>query len=276
MSDNVTLPAISSVIKTQEATDSSHAQCVYDARTDVARGKFAGIQIVRKFGYHSGLGTSVVIGTPSSWQDLWAYEGLRTSPTSTFTPYAASSSASDTSACSFEYLDSNGDFQTVQVTLTGQTPVSLGVTAQELFRGWNSGATDFVGQVTCATTNSFSSGVPDNQDEVLVAIPVNDNQSQVMAYRVPMGKVAVFETLTVNLTRSNGSAGSAICAFQTRVSGKVWRTKMPFEPSTGGQLQLSLEGETLAAGGDFRIRIRDVSDTNTSMTATLIFVLVDA
>jgi len=242
---------------------------------DQALGRLGGRQTVRKFGYHNNLGTAVQLGNSATWQHLWAYQGIRTSPTSSFTPYVASSSASDTSVVTIEYLDANGVSQLATPTLTGQTPVSLGVTATEAFRGWNSGATAFVGQITCTTANNFTAGVPDNQNEVLIAIPINDGQSQVLAYRVPANEKAILEVLSVTLTRSSGAAGSAICALQIRESGGVWRTIMPFQPNTGGQIVLSLEGVVLDAGTDIRLQIRDVSGASSAMSGTLIMTLVD-
>lgn len=96
-----------------------------DPTVDEVLGRLGGVSKRRKFGYATGLGTAIQLGTPSTWVDLWAYGGLRTAPTSSFTPYTASSSASDTTNVTHQYLDANGNRQEVEVTLTGQTRYPL-------------------------------------------------------------------------------------------------------------------------------------------------------
>lgn len=81
------------------------------------------------------------------------------------------------------------------------------MTATDVLSAWNSGATDFVGQVTCATANNFTAGVPNTQAQVLTAIPINDGRTQVLAERVPTGKRFLFDTLDVRVTRVSGPKG---------------------------------------------------------------------
>lgn len=238
-----------------------------------------GVQGSDKFGYTSGLGTSVQYGTPSSWVDLWAYGGLRTSPTTTFTPYMASTSSADQGIdITWTYLDAAGDEQSVTVATDasdGRTPVSLGVTAQELYRGSNTDSTDLVGDVSVATTNAFTSGVPSNQDEVLAAMPANDGQTQVLARRIPAGKQAVINKININLAIASGAAGSASVVFQIRVTGGVWITRRSYEVTNSAPAKDSPNGMVLPALSDFRVRIRDVSDNNTTISGSVDFDLVD-
>lgn len=246
-----------------------------DPGVDEVLGRLGGVSYRRKFGYATGLGTAIQLGTPSSWVDIWAYGGLRTPPTTSFTPYTASASGSDTGNVTWQYLDGNGDRQTVEVTLTGQTPVSLGVTATDVLSGWNSGTADFVGQVTCTTANNFTSGVPDNQAEVLAAIPVNDNRTQVLAERVPTGKQFLFDELDLGLTRASGAAGSATLAFAIKEPGGVFQNRRPIEIQDGSA-RINLKGIKAPAGSIIQLRARDVSDPSTSITATLRYREVDA
>ena len=228
---------------------------------DVALGNIPGVISGSKYGYSRGLTTVIDIATPSTWTDLWAYSGQRTSPTTTFTPYVASSSGSDTAkTVVFTYLDTAGEEMTVPVTLNGQTPVSLGITAQELFTGENTGASDLLGNVAVATTNNFTSGVPDNQNEVLVQMPVNDGRSQVLARRVPSNKQCVFGDCSLTLVRNNGSAASAELSLDVRKSGGVWQSRRPIGISTSEGFCENLSDIVLGPLSDFRVRIRDISD----------------
>jgi hypothetical protein len=247
-----------------------------DPKVDLELGKLGGAQAKAKFGYASGLGIGVTIGTPSSWVDLWSYGGLRTAPSASFTPYVASSSASDTNNVRFEYLDANGVEQEVEVTLTGQTGVSLGVTATDITRGWNPSATDYVGDIACTTANNFTAGVPTNLNEVLVDIPANDGQTQTLAYRIPTGKQAILEHININVIRASGAAGSIIAVLQVKESGGVWRTRLPLECSTSTPVNEEIHGLNIPAGACIRVRIRDVSDALTNVSGVLSYILVDA
>lgn len=250
-----------------------------DSAIDLALGRFGGMEEASKFGYSTGLGTSIQLGTPSTWVDVWAYGGQRTSPTTTFTPYMASTSAADTDIdITWTYIDSSGDEQTVTVATDatdGQTPVSLGVTAQEVYRGIVDDATDIAGTVSCTTANNFTSGDPDNQGEVLAVIAPNDNQTQVLARRIPAGMVGIVRHLRVEVSRANGSAGSASISLDTRETGKVWRSRRVFAPTTSVPSDTEIKGLVLPALTDIRVRVRDVSDSGTTITGAMDLFVVE-
>lgn len=255
----------------QHIEDNTHAALVrtVDHWVDDVLGRIARTSLRRKFGYSTGLGISIDLGTPSTWVDIWAHGGLRTPPTSEFTPYAASDDAGDTTNAVFEILDETGHRELVEITLDGLTPVSLGVTATDVLRAYNSGATDFVGTIYCTTANNFSLGVPDNQDEVLVTIGINEGQSQVLAERVPHGRVFLFKSLDLRLVRASGAAGSAILALSIKEPGGVFRDKLPCQISTAGQPPFNMEGMSAPAGSIIQLRARDVSDNISAISATL-------
>ena len=247
---------------------------IYDPRVDLALGDLGGVSSRDKFGYIKGLGSSIQLGSPSTWVDLWQYGGMRNTPTGSFTPFMASSSASDTVEITVPYLDANGLEQEVSVNLTGQTPVSLVVTATEVVRAFNSDSTNLAGTVTITTANNFTSGVADNQSEVLVSIDPVDQQSQVLAFRVPAGKKALIFETDVFLSRDSGAAGSADIVLQKRESGGVWRTVRNFRLNTAAAI-INLESIVLPPLTDFRARIRDVSDNSSSISGTLNYLLIE-
>lgn len=252
---------------------------VYNEDVELALGRLGGVTSRRKFGYASGLGVGIVIGTPSTWVDLWVYGGLRTVPPSSFTPYVASTASGDTDIeISYQYLDANGVEQqgTVNTNASnGQTPVSTGVTATELYRAWNSDSTAVTGNVSFARTNSFTSGAPTNQNEALCRIGPNDQQTQLMAFRVPSNKYCILKELECYLARESGAAGSAICAFEIRESGGVFRNIFPFTVGNSSPIEHSFGPTLLQPSTDVRMRIRDVSDNDTYITATLDYLFVD-
>ena len=245
----------------------------YPSEIDLAEGRLGGVTQRDKFGYAEGLGTEIQLGTPSTWVDIWTQGGLRTSPTSSFTPYVASDDDSDDQVVTLTYLDASGLEQTVDVTLNGQTPVSAAVTATEVFRVYNSDSTPTAGDVYVATANDFTNGVPDNQSEVLCAFSANDQQSQVLAFRVPSDMDGIITNIELSLGRANGSAGAADLTLDIRESGGVWRAIRKYQMVTAGGVSkdelIKLEPST-----DVRVRVRDVSDANSAISGRINYLLV--
>lgn len=240
---------------------------------DLGTGKLGGVTQRDKFGYSEGLGTAIQLGTPSTWVDIWTYGGQRTSPTSSFTGYIASSDNSDTSDVSVLYQDANGEEQTQIVTLNGQTPVSLG-TMTECYRAFTDDSTATAGTVYVTSANNFTSGVPDNQNEVLCAYSANDQQTQVLAFRVPSNKRAIINLIDIALSRSSGSGGAADVTLDIREDGKVWRSIRKYQVTTESSYQRK-EVIALDALTDVRVRVRDVSDTNSAISGFIGYLLVD-
>lgn len=257
----------------------AHVERSSDSVLDIQRGLIGGMAIGDKFGYSSGLGVTISEGTPASWVDLWAYGGQRTSPSGTFTPFFASDDSADTDIdIEWTYLDTAGVEQTVTVATDasdGQTPVSLGVTATESYRGENAAATALVGNVALASANSFTAGAPDNQNEVLAYIPIGYGQTQQLTGRVPAGKARLLQKLSLPMARASGAAGSALIDFQTRLPGRTFVTKRPLSISNVGQEPEDMRAITLTALQDYRVRIKDVSDNATTINGTLLFFDVD-
>jgi len=248
-----------------------------DPKIDKELGRLGGVQSRSKFGYTPTVGASVVIGTPATWVHCWAYGGQRTAPTASFTPYLASSSTADTAVTySVEYLDANGVAQTATgITLTGRTGKSVGVTATDVSRIWNDGSTNQVGQVTCTIADNFTDGVPTNQNEVVAAAPAADQQSTVMAFRVPASTKCILDEVHASCVRDTGADTSVVAMLQTREPGGVWRTREPLMMATASPVSQPLSGITLTAGTDVRMEIRDVSDNGTNVACTLNYTLVE-
>lgn len=244
-----------------------------DSGLDLAFGNFAGMSEDSKFGYIENISTSIVRGNSSTWVDLWYQGGQRTSPETSFTPFMASSNASDTDVdVTWTYQDTDGVEQTVTVTTdssNGRTPVSLGVTATELYRGTSD--QDHDGDIAVAIVNDFSNGSPNNQDEILAVVAPNDHQTQLAMGRVPANTRRRITNLYVPMLRNSGSAGSIQAVFQTRESGGIWKTRRPIFATSESPYNEKVSGIVLPPLTDFRIRIRDVSDSSTYVSATISF-----
>ncbi len=234
-----------------------------DPKVDLAIGRISGMEELAKHGFNGD------IDTASTPEHVWTYGGVRTSPTSSFTPFIASDSASDTDVTmTVNYLDANGERQSLDIALNGQTPVSLGVTATECTRTYIADVSNnaLAGDVAVTTANNFTSGAPDNQNEVLAYVTASYEQTQIAADRVPTGYKYHIKHLLTDIVRASGAAGSAEVHLQTRVSGGHWRSRRVFQIQTGGSISTPISGLTLDAGTDIRGVVVSVSDNNTAVS----------
>jgi len=251
----------------------SSNQLTLDPRIDVelALGNVEGLSEGHKFGYAVNLPDTVVIGNTATWEDVWSYGGQRTAPTASFTPFQASDDNADTHDITWTYLDAAGLEQTVTVALTGTTPVTLGVTALDVYRGFVDDTTAPAGDVHCTTVSNHTAGVPDDAAEVLALILPIDGQTQQLCGKVPSTVRRVVNHITINLLRDSGAATSSIMVFQTRANGGVWRTRKPINVTAGSAYSEHVQGIILEPLMDYRVRVRDISDSNTSISATMSF-----
>lgn len=230
---------------------------------DLAMGRINGLSEGGRFGYNPD------IDTTTDPEHIWTYGGLRTSPTSSFTLYAASDSASDTDVdITAVYLDASGNLQTVTFNLNGQTPIDTGVTATECTRAYvDPGSNNaLVGNVSLTRANSFSSGVPSNQNEVLAHILAADGESHVLADRVPTGYSYRIKRLSFL------ADGAAVAKLQARESGAPqWLTKVVIPVSTYDR---AVAGLVFAAGTDIRMVVESVSADDTMVSGAWLYDLV--
>jgi hypothetical protein len=251
------------------------------SEVDAALGKLGGVDVRDKFGHVYGIGTSIQIDSETSWVDLWADGGLRTSPTAPFTPHMASDdTGDDLIEVTATYQDTGGTEREVTVsTDTGDatSPISLGVTATELYRAYISGSVQPDGNISIATTDTgWDSGVPSTQSKKLMKIPYPDNQSLALAFRIPKDKQGVLTHINLYLSRISGGAGAADLVLQTRLQGKLWRTLRYYELTTAVSVHEEFRGASLPAFTDVRVRIRDVSDASSVIAGNVQYMLIDA
>ena len=242
--------------------------------SDVAFGQFQGFSQDNKSGFSPSLGTTIKIGDTTTWVNVWNSGGLRTTPTSTFTPFMASTASADTDVpIEWVYQDTNGNQLTVTVNTNasnGTTPVSLGVTATEVYDGHAHGNID--GTVSVATANNFSSGTPASQAQKLASINPDDNEVQMAAGRVPLGYRRNVTHITMAMLRENGGTGSVIGVFQKRRPGSyVWETERYLLATDSKNYDQAESGIVLEALTDYRIIVRDVSGTATYVRAIIYY-----
>jgi hypothetical protein len=190
-----------------------------DFLVEVEKGNIQGHSIIHKFGRNSDQDSADL---PA---DIWdggggggAYTGF---PTQAETVTVVSSSASDTGTLFISGLDTDWNIVSETITLNGTTNVISSNTYRRINRAYNTGSSDFVGNVTCNHTTTTAN--------VFFVIPTalpDPNQTQIAAYTIPAGYTAYLVHIRASLygTEANRCKGG----FFVRNFGEVFRMNVPF------------------------------------------------
>lgn len=242
---------------------------------EIALGAIKGYVDELKFGRNS------LTNTNSTPEDVWEGGGNYTGQPEGFTPElvtAVSDDATDTAAGTgartirIHGLRSNTseEVETEDMTLNGTTLVNSVNTWYRVNRvevltagsgGENAGVITIAAQVT--TANIFA------------AVPVDKNQSQILAFTVPFNRTCVIRRVRIAITRASGADGSANITIRARESGGVYRAIRNFELQTGAPVEFTaLGGIVLPALTDVKVRIESVSDNSTITEGALEYLLL--
>ena len=164
------------------------------------------------------------VDTATDPEDCWSQGGTYTFLSVATTLYASSSSASDTVSINVQGLDANWDLQTASVTLTGQTQKVIPGTWLRVFRAYNEGAADLIGDVYIAGNAgaAITDGVPDVASLIKAKIDIGDGQTMMAIYTVPNGYTAYMTRWYTTLAISRASY--AVVQMKKRLFGGVFRT----------------------------------------------------
>jgi hypothetical protein len=187
--------------------------------------------------------------------------------TSASTLYIASTSASDTSIdITVQYSDSSNLEQSTTVTLNGQTPVSLGVSGLDCNRMFVSSADDtLAGNVYLTNANDFSSGVPNDDADILAYIIAGAQQTEQTTFRVPSDKTMIITRVYATISRANGSSGSANISLKIKPDGGSWLVKRKYYTTTEKDINLNDLSIVYQPGTFVEWTISNVSDNNTNV-----------
>lgn len=241
---------------------------------DLALGRIGGQTEDTKFG--AVLGTDAIDNAVDVWwlatDSLASRLDTKTFPSTPQSLFISSSNGGDTGQATVYYLDNNGIRQTVTPTLTGQTPVNLGVTGLDCNRAVYPSN---VGDIYINTEDNHTGGIPNDLTTVLAYIPAAYGQTQQAIDTVPSDKIQRIKRLIVFCSRASGAAGSANIALQVN-DGNGWITKRYYPITTAASLVESVAGIILQPSYKIRARVLDVSDTDTNITVEWAYDEVDA
>lgn len=181
---------------------------------------------------------------------VWNTGGIETLKTANDIDNIVSSDAGDNQEVVIEgHTISSGDltFVTQKATLNGTTNVALTTPLARVHRVYNNDSTDFAGTITV-----IDSGTSTN-----LTIPVGQNQSKKCASAISQNDFYIVTYL------SGGVVGSVSAnvnfAFQTKQTGKVWRTQYEFNTNTYTNVELN---PCIIVPKNHDFRMVATSDTN--------------
>lgn len=190
---------------------------------EVSKGNISGTTFWHKFGLAPDFDTS------DNTVDIWegADDGGTNLMTYTFSTTAdidslSSSDNADTQLIVVQGLDSNWDYVTQTITLTGQTRKALTTSLIRVFRMYNMGATDFAGTIHCFVNVALTGGVPDTLTNIRAIVKNGNNQTLMTLYSVPNGKTA-YMTSFFAATQGAKKATNITVNLWHRPFGSVFR-----------------------------------------------------
>ena len=220
---------------------------------------------INKFGYNPDIDTNT---TP---EDVWSGGGIYT-----FTAdggadyYISSSNDGDTQTVSIRLLteDASGNWnqEDMSVTLQGQTKTAItppsGDKPVRFYRGFNTGSTNFTGNVYIYENDTLTDGVPDTATKVRGVINAGENQTEMAIYTIPSGYKGYLWKGAISITSTIRSASMQIVRY-ARLHGGVFRVQGRISLDTSGSnwYQREYEGglPPIPAKTDIKITVVTVS-----------------
>lgn len=239
---------------------------------NIAFGEVPGIAVVHKFGVNPVVSTTE--------EDVWFYGGDLIWPSSAVTLYQASNDDTATQTICWHGLDANFEEVSVEVALTGQTPVIVGSASnwRAIHRGYqvSSGAVPSQDVYISQDNGDFTLGVPQTATNVagMIDFTSGANQTEQALYMVPAGKQALVTHVDAVMGDTTGTSRTATVYLQTSelasgasVSSPSWaplRTRTQFSIRSDGESSVdrSLITAPIFCGPLTRIQLRASATAN--------------
>lgn len=177
-----------------------------------------------KFGVHTSVGTG--------WETMMELQDSETAETfvsgNTITSVISSSTSDDTSdkiKYEFHTVDANGDLTfgvSSDVTLNGQTKVTLPTACCRVSRAYNSGTGALVGNVAFYEGGTATAGKVDNDATVHMLITAGEQQSQKAQTSVSSTDYWIIQTISVSVLSKTSAYAEARLEIKP-FSQSYWR-----------------------------------------------------
>lgn len=207
-------------------------------------------------------------------EDVWSQGGIYTYSTSADIDTISSSAVGDTQDILIigQTLDNAEVAQTV--TLNGQNKVVLPIPLFRVYRAFNMGTTDLVGNVYIYVDTPIAGGVPILLTEIRAKIAttahnISSNQTEMALYTVPKGFRGFFIGGYVSM--NNLQAGNfATFVWRLRLKNEVFRVQSRIACIGAGSSHwdykygVPVPQDGIPAGADIMISVDEVGSANTA------------
>lgn len=252
------------------------ALIVGDFKTEVALGLVPNNFLGTKFG------TVSKIDTTDADVTVWALADDARSPrvnrktfsTTADTIYISSSSASDTGIKITTIINnSSNELKQYETIISGQTPVSIGVSGLDCNTAFVSGDDQtLVGDVYVTLGSDHTSGIPNDLTKVLAFIPQVAQRTQQATFRVPTGNKMIIDSIHCNIAVGTGNA-SAQLFLRVKPQNGSWYILRPYNLTTSSTIE---RNETIVLDeGTYVEFYMDVSANDVDMTTIFRYQLID-
>ena len=246
----------------------------------IAEGAVTGVSFIHKFGEAPDFDLSdsfvnIWDGANDAGIDAMTYTYSNTTNIDSL----ISSSASDVGTVSVQGLDVDWAITNQTVTLTGQTRVALPTPLRRVFRMINTSSNDWVGNISCYTTNSTTTaGVVNNKAAVRAHVVDGNNQTLMAVYTIPAGKTGYMRSWYASISGGNKTSNYKI-RLRARPFGQVFQLKHTAAIAEGGTSSIQhtyVEPEVFAEKTDIELRVSATANvTGCAVSGGFDIVLVD-
>jgi hypothetical protein len=237
----------------------------------IAEGNVSDYEVIEKFGENPDVDT----GTDP--EDVWDYGGVYTFSSTADIDQISSSDDTDTQDVIVCGLDEDWGVVEQTVTLTGQTPATLDTPLIRVYRMYNSGTTDFSGDIYLSTNGAaLTAGVPNTANTVRAMIRNGNNQRLMCIYTIPSGKTGYFWAGYIGYGASSSTGASF--TWSARLFGKVFCVKSKLSLIGTGTSTWNYTYKSpvkLPEKTDVKIVCKEVEANNTAVTGGFTVLLKD-
>jgi hypothetical protein len=219
---------------------------------------------VHKFGSNASISNQVAL---NSQETIWDGSNEYVFPDDAGENMeVVSSTGSDNQDIVIQGLDENFLKKTWTGSLSGTTPVNIG-TWTRIFRGYNDGSSDFIGDITINEVG---------QTTDYMRIIDGNNQTLMCIYTIPADKIGYLTKYSLSAQKPSSSSINFTAQIRTREFGKVFRVREIVSFGTDHDTQRSLDFPTkLQPKTDIIFNIVDSDGNNGAVNADFDIALHD-
>lgn len=192
----------------------------------IAKGDVSNTTFVHKFGNAPDFdATDGLVTVWDGAEDGTAWEQMvYVYSTSAAIDSISSSNGADTQTINIQGLDVNYNIVSQEITLNGQTRVTLSTNLIRAFRGFNISATPFLGHVIVYENTALAGGVPVDTTKIRVVIDPLAQQTNMAVYTIPAGYTGYMRDWYAATAGANKNSNYVI-ELIAKEQGGVFRNK---------------------------------------------------